>query len=120
MPRLPDSRRDFPGRRWLNVSLRSLHLAGVVLLGAALLGAGDTDPGGWLMLSSGLAMFASDLLTQPGHLREVAGVGILLKLLLVALLLALPALAVPLFWTLLLASTLLSHAPGGFRHRRLF
>lgn len=120
MPRPPAPRRDFPGRRWLNVSLRTLHLAGVVLLGTALLGTGETAVGGWLTLLSGLAMLASDWLTQPGHLREAAGAGILLKLTLVALIVALPGLAVPLFWLLLAGSTLLSHAPGSLRHRRLF
>ena len=57
MPPLPknQNKRDFPGRRWLSISLRSLHLVGVVLLGAALLGyvAGQmiiSDPGvqAWL------------------------------------------------------------------------
>ena len=33
----PSNRRDFPGRRWLLVALRSLHLVGVVLVGSALL-----------------------------------------------------------------------------------
>ena len=37
MPRQRDHVRDFPGRRGLNLGLRSLHLAGIVLLGAALL-----------------------------------------------------------------------------------
>jgi len=31
------TRRDFPGRRWLLVTLRSLHLVGVVLVEAVLL-----------------------------------------------------------------------------------
>lgn len=39
MPRQRDHVRDFPGRRGLNLGPRSLHPAGIVLLGAALLGA---------------------------------------------------------------------------------
>ena len=119
MPRPRDNVRDFPGRRWLNLSLRTAHLAGIVLLGAALLGHGDTTPGAWLTLLSGLAMFAGDAWANPAHLREVAGCGVLLKLALVALMVIYPASAAPLFWLTLVLSTLLSHAPGALRHHRL-
>ena len=120
MPRQRDHVRDFPGRRGLNLSLRSLHLTGIVLLGAALLGAGDIAAGASLTLLSGLGMFAGDAWTNPGHVREVAGCGVLLKLALVALMAFVPVLALPVFWMILVLSTLLSHAPGALRHKRLF
>ena len=115
-----DEVRDSPGRRWLNLSLRTVHLAGIVLLGAALLGAGEAGTAAWLTLISGLAMFAGDAWANPAHLREVAGFGVLAKLGLVALMVAHPASALPVFWAILVLSTLLSHAPGALRHRRLF
>jgi len=115
-----DNVRDFPGRRWLNLSLRTAHLSGIVLLGAGLLGAGNVTAGAWLTLISGLAMFAGDAWANPAHLREVAGFGVLAKLGLVALMVAHPASALPVFWAILVISTLLSHAPGAIRHRRLF
>ncbi len=120
MPRSRDNVRDFPGRRWLNLSLRTVHLAAIVLLGAALLGGGDISTGAWLTLLSGLGMFAGDAWSNPGHVREIAGCGVVLKLLLVALMVFLPALALPLFWAILVLSALLSHAPGALRHKRLF
>ena len=120
MPRQRDHVRDYPGRRGLNLGLRSLHLVGIVLLGAALLGAGDIALGTWLTLLSGAGMFAGDAWTNPGHVREVAGCGVLLKLVLVALMAFVPALALPIFWIILVLSTLLSHAPGALRHKRLF
>ena len=115
-----DNVRDFPGRRWLNLSLRTLHLSGIVLLGAGLLGAGNVTAGAWLTLISGLAMFAGDAWANPAHLREVAGFGVLAKLALVAVMAAYPSGALPMFWAILVISTLLSHAPGAIRHRRLF
>ena len=115
-----DNVRDFPGRRWLNLSLRTAHLSGIVLLGAGLLGAGNVTAGAWLTLISGLAMFAGDAWANSAHLREVAGFGVLAKLGLVALMVAHPASALPVFWAILVISTLLSHAPGAIRHRRLF
>ena len=85
MARQRDNVRDFPGKRWFNLSLRTLHIAGIVLLGGALLGGADTTAGAWLTLVSGLGMFASDTWANPAQLREVAGFGILAKLALVAL-----------------------------------
>ena len=120
MPRQRDQVRDFPGRRALNLTLRTAHLAGVVLLGAALLGGTPPQAGIWLTLASGAGMFAGDLWANPAHVREAAGAGVLLKLLLVAAMAAWPASALPLFWAILVLSALLSHALGSLRHRRLF
>ena len=43
LPAATSAYRDFPGRRWLGVLLRAAHLAGVVGLGAGLLGAEAAD-----------------------------------------------------------------------------
>lgn len=114
------SRRDFPGRRWLIVGVRSLHLVGVVLVGAALLGGTQPAPAaGWLMLLTGLLLYGVELWSNPKHLGELAGLFIPAKLALVALMLWRTELAGLLFWTLLIASSVVSHAPGAFRHWRL-
>jgi hypothetical protein len=120
MPRQRDPVRDFRGRRALNLTLRTVHLAGVVMLGAALLGGTAPQTGIWLTLGSGAGMFAGDLWANPAHLREAAGCGVLLKLLLVAAMAVWPASALTLFWAILILSALLSHAPGSLRHRCLF
>ena len=115
-----DTIRDFPGKRWLNVALRTIHLSGLVVLGAGLLGAGHVSLGATITFASGLAMFAIDTWANPAHLRETAGFGVLAKLLLVGLMAWQPAYALPIFWIVLVLSTLLSHAPGSFRHTKLF
>ncbi|HLO63000.1 MAG TPA: hypothetical protein VK165_08545 [Azonexus sp.] len=120
MPRPRAHRRDFPGKRWLNVALRSVHLLGVVLFGAALLGAGSIPLGAGITLVSGLAMFAIDTWANPAHLREVSGCGLLVKLALIGLAAAAPGLALTVFWTLVVLTSVLAHAPASFRHRRLF
>ena len=119
-PRPRDNVRDFPGRRAVNLTLRTAHLAGVVLLGAALLGGTAPQTGIWLTLVSGAGMFVGDLWANPAHLREAAGVGVGVKLALVLAMAIAPAIALPAFWALLVLSALLSHAPGGLRHKRLF
>lgn len=110
--------RDFPGKRWVNVSLRTAHVFGVVLLGAALLGASPLTLGVWLTFIPGLGMLLIDTWANPAHLRETAGVGVIVKLILVALMALQPAWALVLFWLVLAISMLLSHAPGAFRHRQ--
>ena len=109
-----------PAAARLNLSLRTAHLAGIVLLGAALLGAGEITTGAWLTLLSGIGMFAGDAWANPAHVREVAGFGVLVKLVLVAVMALYPPVALPVFWGILAISTLLSHAPGALRHKRLF
>ncbi len=120
MPRMRNGIRDFPGKRWLNVGLRTAHLSAVVLFGATLLGAGDIAGSALLVLVSGLAMFVIDLWANPAHLRELAGFGVVVKLGLLALAAIHPEMALAMFWIILVLSTLLSHAPGGIRHYRLF
>jgi hypothetical protein len=105
-------------RRWLGIGLRSAHLAGVVLLGAGLLGAPVGPAGAWLTLASGLGLLASELIDERVSLRELAGALVLLKLALVAAMLRWPALAPALFWALLLMSAVVAHAPKGLRHWR--
>jgi hypothetical protein len=120
MPRKRDNLRDFPGRRTANLLLRTAHLAGVVLLGAALLHGGPAQAGVWLTLASGAGMYAGDLWANPAHIRELAGFGVLVKLGLLGVMALRPELAAPLFWSILVVSALLSHAPAAIRHRRLF
>jgi hypothetical protein len=112
--------RDFSGRRWLTVALRSLHIVGVVLAAAGILGhAAPSSAGLALMLGSGLALHAVDVWQHPALWREVAGLFVVAKLALIVVMLLLPAIAAPAFWVLLVASSVVSHAPHDFRHRRI-
>jgi len=115
----PSPRRDFPGRRWLIVRLRSLHLVALMPLAVAVLSTGS-PPGwaAWGLLLTGLGLWGIELWSNPKHRGELAGLFIPLKLAGVAGMIALPALAQPLFWLLVAASSVVSHAPAGFRHWR--
>lgn len=104
-------------QRWGNVGLRGLHLVAVIFLGAALLGAPTpADHAALGVAFSGFAMLALDIWKKPGHLRETAGLAVLVKLLLVAWM-AFDASARPaLFWFIVAASAVFAHAPARFRH----
>lgn len=104
-------------RRWLNVILRGLHLVSVIVLGASLLGAPVSGGSAALGVAlTGFAMLALDIWKKPGHLREVAGIAVLMKLLLVAWM-AMDATSRPiLFWLIVASSAVFAHAPASFRH----
>lgn len=116
-----EQRRSFPGRRLAVNALRIVHVAGLALLAASLLGAaGGTRFAAGMMLASGLGIIALDVWASPAWLRQVAGIATLFKLALVVLLFSGDVIRIPLFWIVLVFSVALSHAPGSIRHRRLF
>lgn len=103
--------------RWLSVLLRSLHIATVVWLGAMVLGAPVASAAApLLVLGSGVAMLLLDLRAGRIALGELAGASVLVKLVLVAWLALDKAHAGPIFWLLVVMSSLTSHAPKNVRH----
>jgi hypothetical protein len=116
MPRKPMTSFDVL-LRWINVFLRGLHLAAVIWLGAALLGAPLPETlAASAVAVSGLLMFALDLWRKPRHLCEAAGIVMLAKLALVVwMALDIGARAV-LFWIIVVGSAISAHAPARFRH----
>lgn len=106
-----------PFARWLSVVLRGFHLATVIGLGAAVLGApldGHLQAMG--VLASGAAMMALDLWMKPHLFKEWSGAALLIKLGVVGWMALDAGLRAPLFWLLVAWSALFSHAPASFRH----
>lgn len=119
----PLFRRDFAGRRLVVGLLRALHLSGVVGVGAALLGAVDVVAASafaFLLVTGGLGIMALDRWSDPAYLRQVNGLAMLAKLLLLAALVWFLGMSLPLFWSVLVFSVLVAHAPANIRHRKLF
>ena len=115
-------RRDFPGRRWLIVLLRTAHLVGVVGVGAgfiAAMPAAEQHAFALLLLASGATMLTLDVIAAPAYLLEFAGAATLAKLALVLWMVLDPAARLTLFWVILVLSVIVSHAPARARHRRL-
>ena len=114
--------RDFPGRRWLSVFLRGAHLIAVIQFSAIVLHAvpeAESPYAGIAVLVSGVLVWLLDLWYRPSHLVEGAGLSMLLKLALLAVMIAAPSLRVPLFWIIVGWSAVFSHAPSSFRNARL-
>jgi hypothetical protein len=112
--------RDFPGRVALIGLLRIGHVVGVVGVGAAVLhGEAVAGPFLALLVASGLGIAALDRWSNRAFLKQVSGLAVLLK---IALLLAFAASATfgaTAFWSLLIFSVAIAHAPGRVRHRRI-
>jgi hypothetical protein len=107
-------------RRWLGIVLRTVHLVGVTMMGAALSGAPTNyHAGALLTLVSGVALLFSELADRRVQLGELAGVVVLLKLAVVTWIAFDERHALPLFWALLIVSAVVSHAPRGLRHWRV-
>ena len=107
--------------RWLSIALRSLHLVGVVLTAIAIFGSSHHQLVASLTtLVTGIGLFGIELWGNRQHWKELAGAFVLLKLLLVLGMILMPNYAAGLFWFLLISSSLISHAPKLFRHKRLF
>ena len=129
-----DDYRDFPGRALLISLFRIGHVAGLVGVAAWVLGSQDLAATGaaampvyvhgsafaFLMVGSGLGMLAVDGWANPAHFRQVNGLAVVLKLFLVALMVLWSEARLFLFWSILVYSVAISHAPGRIRHRRLF
>lgn len=118
----PRHYRQLPGKRWINIGLRTLHLIGTAGIGAVyLLG---TAPEGWLpflwlTIGSGTAMVAIEVWGNGVWLVQVRGVAILAKLALLGAMSLFPASAAGIFTLVMVISAVGAHAPGRLRHYSL-
>jgi hypothetical protein len=113
----------FPGQRWLNIGLRSLHLLGVAGMGAEFLIPGAADDAwhiyGIMTVATGVGMMLLDLRSDPHWFDQTYGQAVILKLVLLGLMPVVPSAAPLLFATVILLSALFSHAPARVRHYSL-
>ena len=115
----PPNSRFFPGQRWANICLRTLHLIGVAGLGGGFLypAAGED----WriyldLVVWSGVGLVAIAIWNNGIWLLQLCGQAVILKLLLLALIPFYPDLRLPLLLAVIVISGVVSHAPAGVRH----
>jgi len=110
-------RRGFRGKSVLVNGLRILHLAGLVAVGAALLGA-QAAPGApalALLVVPGALIVALDWWANPAYAFQLKGLGMAVKLALVVWMALDEDHRLVLFWAILALSSALAHAPGRIR-----
>ena len=119
----PRDYRSFGGKRWVNITLRTLHLIGVAGLGGGFLYRAPKAvwfPYLVLSIASGCAIICLDLWTNAIWLIQLRGIAILIK---VGVLLCLPLLTGyephALVITIVI-SGIIAHAPGDVRYFSIF
>ena len=110
--------RTFPGQRWLNILLRTLHLVGVAGIGAGFIQ--GAEPNQWLTfwylaIGSGIGLMLLYVWSSIAWLFQAKGVVILLKLLLLTLAGIFPDWQAELFVSIIVLSSVIAHAPGSVR-----
>ena len=119
----PAESRIFPGQRWVNIGLRTLHLTGLAGLGGGYLYNAALEfwqPYLYLTLWSGVGLTLVALWSNGIWLVQLRGQAILLKLLLLALIPLWPQFTWQLFVTVIVISGLISHAPAKVRYYSIF
>ena len=118
----PTESRFFPGQRWVNITLRTLHIIGIAGLGGGFFYASESDS--WqtffeLTIWSGVGLTAIAVWNNGTWLVQLRGQAILLKLLLLGLMPLMPVQRIPLFVAILVISGVISHAPASVRYYSL-
>lgn len=109
--------------RWLNITLRTLHLIGIAGLGGAYLYEAPRhlwEVYLWLTVFSGVGMVAVSLYTNGVWLLQMRGITIFFKLVLLCLILWWPMLSEELGVVVIVLSSVIAHAPGSIRYYSLW
>lgn len=110
-------------KRWIKISLRTLHILSVAGVGGGILFGLDQSlwvSYWWLALVSGVLMIAIDVIPNPVWVVQVRGLVILLKLVLLAFLGSEPSLDSAILIIIIVMSAVISHAPGKLRYYSIY
>lgn len=114
----PPTPREFPGQRWANIILRTLHLVGIAGIGGGFLLGADAalwQPFWYLAVATGASLVLLYLASSAIWVCQLRGLAILAKLALLTAALRWPAWQGPLFITVIAISGLIAHAPSRVR-----
>ena len=115
----PRSTREFRGKRWVKIALRTLHLVGVAGIGGGFLYGAAVE--NWrvylyLTLLSGAAMTVLEIWSNGIWLLQLRGIAVMVKLGLMAVLALWPVADAALFIVIIVISGAIAHAPGAVRY----
>jgi len=119
----PENSRQFFGKRWLKILLRTAHLLGLSGVGAIFLF--DQSFSGaqfflYLVVGSGISMVALDIWSNGIWILQLRGQAIILKLLLFYIMVSQPEYTSLCFIVIVILSGVISHAPGNLRYYSIY
>ncbi len=110
-------------KRWLKISLRTLHLLAIAGVGGGVLFGLEKDLWlnyWWLAMASGGLMMLMDIISNPVWLVQIRGLAIILKLIMLAFLGRYPGWDGYLLAVIIIISGVISHAPGNLRYYSVY
>ena len=119
----PKDTRGFIGKRWINISLRTLHIIGVAGMGGGYLyqaPAQDWRPYLILTLATGIVMLIIEIFSNAIFLVQVRGIAVLLKTALFILIPWAGQAQLEILILVLVISGIVSHAPANIRYYSLY
>lgn len=119
----PDTARSLPGKRYISLTLRGLHLVGVAGVAGLFLYQlpyYQWSHYGFLALITGALMLLMEIWSDGVWLFQLRGQAVILKLILLLMALIWPDVAAPCFILIVLLSAFFSHAPGRIRYYSLW
>jgi hypothetical protein len=114
----PPASREFFGKRWLNIALRTLHIVGMIGLGGYLFAVEESAWLPYLLLTliTGVGLMLLYIVSNGIFFIQLRGIAILLKLVLLALIPLTDISAVGLLIAVIIISAVIAHAPGDIRY----
>jgi hypothetical protein len=119
----PEVTRTVPARRWISISLRTLHLIGVAGIGGGFLY--SAPQAAWLpflrlTVISGLVLFSLEIYTHGIYLVQLRGVAVIIKVILTLALLFWGVYGAVILIAIIVLSGVFSHAPRYVRYFSIF
>lgn len=114
----PGENRTFPGKRWVETGLRTVHIVGTAGAGGGFLWGAAPEhwlPFLWLTLMSGVALAAVQVWGNGVWLIQIRGLAVAAKLLLLGAM-GIGGVRADLFVLVLIISGVVSHAPARLRY----
>lgn len=107
---------NFIGKRWLKVTLRSIHLVGVALVFVSVI-SGSQDKASWaIAMISGVGLFILEAFSNLLWFIQLRSLVLYLKFMLLYAVFTYPNYAWHCMITMIFLSGIVSHAPSSFRY----
>lgn len=115
----PKPKRDFYGQRWVRITLRTMHLLAMALMVGGFARGFSAQEMSWEIwgtLATGIVFILVELYSSCVWILQLKGWAVIVKILLLAGVLAAPQSAMPLLIAAIVIGGISAHMPGKYRY----